>query len=59
MQEIVVTDSNSLSAAREGLNKQSQDKLKKSIDQLEKFRKDFYDVTKRVNVLLMEKKGKT
>lgn len=58
MQEIVVTDFNSLSAAREGLNKQSQDKLKESIDQLEKFRKDFYDVTKRVNILLMEKKEK-
>jgi len=59
LQEIVVTDSEFLSAAREGLDKQSQNKLRESIDQLEKFRKDFYDVTKRVNVLLMEKKGKT
>ncbi|OEC88288.1 MULTISPECIES: hypothetical protein [Methanobacterium] len=57
MQEIVVINSESLYAAKEGLNGQSQNKLSESRARLEKFRKDFHDVTKRVNVLLTEKKS--
>lgn len=57
MQEIVVINSESLYAAKEGLNGQSQKKLSESRARLEKFRKDFHDVTKRVNVLLTEKKS--
>ncbi len=56
MQEIVVTDYDSLYAAREGFKERSQDKLKESKDQLEMFRNDFHEVTKRVNILLTEKK---
>ncbi len=56
MQEIVVTDSESLSAAKEGFKERSQDKLTESNDQLENFRKDFHDLTKRVNILLIETK---
>ena len=59
MQEIVVTNSESLSFAKEDLKEQLQDKLKESREKLERFRKDFHDLTKRVNILLMEtKKGK-
>lgn len=54
MQEIVVTNSESLSAAKKGLNGRSMDKLKESRDHLEIFRKDFHEVTKRVNILLNE-----
>ncbi|MCZ3365153.1 MULTISPECIES: hypothetical protein [Methanobacterium] len=57
MQEIVVINSESLYAAKEGLDVQSQNKLSESRAQLEKFRKEFHDVTKRVNVLLTEKKS--
>ena len=57
MQEIVVINSESLCAAKEGLNGQSEKKLSESRARLEKFRKDFHDVTKRVNVLLTEKKS--
>jgi hypothetical protein len=57
MQEIVVINSESLYAAKEGLDGQSQNKLSESRAQLEKFRKEFHDVTKRVNVLLTEKKS--
>ena len=56
MQEIVVTNSESLSSAKEDLREQSQDKLKESREKLEMFRKDFHDLTKRVNILLLEKK---
>lgn len=56
MHEIAVTDSESLAAAREGLKERSQDKLKESRDQLEMFRKEFHEVTKKVNILLMGKK---
>ncbi|MGB9979244.1 hypothetical protein [Methanobacterium sp.] len=56
MQEIVLINSESLSAAKNGLDEQSQDKLKKSKEKLEIFRKDFYEVTKGVNVLLLKKK---
>ena len=60
MQEIVVIDSEYLSAVKEGLNEPSKNKLKESKEQLERFRKDFYDVTDRVNILLTEtKKGKS
>ena len=55
MQEVVVTDLESLNAARKGLKEQSQTKLKESRDQLEVFRKDFHEVTKEVNILLSEK----
>lgn len=55
MHEIVITNSEALSAAKE----QSQDKLNESREKLEMFRKEFHDLTKRVNILLMEtKKGK-
>lgn len=58
LQEIVITDSESLFAAREGFKERSQDKLKESKDRLENFRKDFHDLTKKVNILLGEtKKG--
>lgn len=59
MQEIVVTNCESLSSAKEDLKEQSRDKLKESREKLERFRKDFHDLTKRVNILLLEtKKGK-
>ena len=54
LQEIVVIDSESLFAARKGLMERSQDKLNESKDQLENFRKDFHDLTKKVNILLIE-----
>lgn len=55
MHEIVLINSESLSTAKE----QSQDKLNESKEKLERFRKDFHDLTKRVNILLLEtKKGK-
>ena len=54
LQEIVITDSESLFAAKEGLKERSQDKLNESKDQLENFRKDFHDLTKKVNILLIE-----
>ena len=58
LQEIVVADSESLFAAREGFKERSQEKLKESKDKLENFRKDFHDLAKRVNILLSEtKKG--
>lgn len=56
MQEIVVTDYESLFAAENGLKGLSQDKLDQSRDQLEKFRKNFHDTTQRVNILLAETK---
>lgn len=56
LQEIVITDSESLFAAREGFKERSQDKLKESKDRLENFRKDFHDLTKKVNILLGETK---
>jgi hypothetical protein len=60
MQEIVVINSESLFAAKEGSNKQSQEKLNESRKKLEGFRKDFHDVTKRVNICLAEtKKGRS
>lgn len=55
LQEIVVTDSESLFAAREGLKEKSQEKLKESMDHLEEFRKDFHSLTEEVNVRLTEK----
>lgn len=55
MHEIVITNSEALSVAKE----HSQDKLNESREQLEMFRKEFHDLTKRVNILLLEtKKGK-
>lgn len=55
MHEIVITNSEALSAAKE----QSRDKLNESREKLEMFRKEFHDLTKRVNILLLEtKKGK-
>ena len=55
MHEVVIINSESLSAAKE----QSQDKLNESREKLEMFRKEFHDLTKRVNILLLEtKKGK-
>ena len=56
LQEIIVTNSESLSAARKGSKELSRDKLKESRDKLEMFRKDFHEVTKRVNILLNEVK---
>lgn len=56
LQDIVITDSESLTAAKKGLKERSQDKLSESKDQLEKFRKDFHDLTKMVNILLIETK---
>lgn len=56
LQEVVVTDCESLLAARDGLSGKSQEKLKESRDLLEEFRKDFHGLTKEVNILLTEKK---
>ena len=59
MHEIVITNFEALSAAKEDSKEQSQDKLNESREKLERFRKDFHDLTKRVNILLLEtKKGK-
>lgn len=57
MQEIVVTDLEYLSAAEKGMVEESQDKLREVRDQLERFRKDFHDVTEIVNDLLVEKRA--
>ena len=55
MHEIVITNSEALSAAKGQL----PDKLNESREKLERFRKEFHDLTKNVNILLLEtKKGK-
>ena len=59
MQDIVVANSEYLSTAKEGLKEQSADKLIESRTKLEKFRKDFHDLTRMVNILLSEKRKKT
>ena len=56
MQEIVVSNSEYLTAVDGGLDELSQNKLDTSRNQLEIFRKDFHGLTKTINIILTKKR---
>jgi hypothetical protein len=53
--ETVTINSESLSAAREGLEEKAKEKLKESRDHLEMFREEFHAVANEVSTSLLEK----
>jgi phosphate uptake regulator len=55
LQEAVNINSEYLSAAKDGLEEKSKDKLKESQELLEEFRKEFHSIVNEVNTLLLEK----
>ncbi|MDI6723738.1 MAG: hypothetical protein QMD61_03730 [Methanobacterium sp.] len=58
LQEAVVTNYESLLAAREGMEEKSRDKLNKSRNILEEFRKDFHPIAEEVDALLLKKQNR-
>jgi hypothetical protein len=56
LHEAVVTNSESLNAAREGQEEKSIEKLEESRDKLQKFREDFLPLSKEVDLNLQKKK---
>ena len=55
LHEAVVINCESLKAAKDGLEEESQEKLVESIDNLEEFREDFHTLVKDVRMLLLKK----
>ena len=55
LQEAVTLNSESLSAAKEGLEEKAKAKLKESRDHLEMFRKEFHAIANEVNSQFIEK----
>jgi hypothetical protein len=55
LHESVVINLESLTAAKKGLEEESQEKLKESVGLLEEFREDFHSLVKDVRLLLIKK----
>jgi hypothetical protein len=55
LHEAVVINLESLNAAKEGLEEESQEKLMESIGDLEEFREDFHGLVKEVRMFLTKK----